>query len=214
MDEQINVYEEIITPEETEVTERVDVLALARAETNSAPPPKKAKGAFSFSLLFAIVALVFATVALVFSVAKTNLIIGQGELYVQDGVVNELLGNLIRNDLSSKIPSEVNVREINIKVTLYGNSSENYSKVSDITDSDSVFAEIVFFPQGSVEAFARDCRAMLDVMTTSGVIYDEIIFIGEDRSTSITAKLSGRLSADITVEEIMDVTFYFGEIDN
>lgn len=169
-------------------------------------------------IVLSVLAIAVSVAALIFSISKTNLVIGQGELYVQGGVVNELLGNLIRNDLAENVPENVNVRKITIKVTLYGvDGSEDedyslYSKVSDISDSDSVEAEIVFFPQNSVRDFAEDCRKMLDVMSDGEIVYDKILFMGENRSTSITAELSGRFSMNATVEDIMDITFYF--IDN
>ncbi|MCL1788781.1 MAG: hypothetical protein FWG33_00300 [Oscillospiraceae bacterium] len=220
MEEQEVMVDEII---EDEIVEEVNIAALVAEEESEIPsetaanPPETVKRKISFGLIFALAAVVIATAALIFSLAKTDLTIGQGELFVQGGIVNELLGNLIRNDLAAKVPEEVNVRGINIKVILYGSDESEtarYAKVSDIGESDSVSAEIVFFPQESVEAFARDCRAMLDIMTESDIVYDEISFLGEDRRTAIHADLSGRFSMDISIEEIMDITFYFGEVDN
>ncbi|MCL2071037.1 MAG: hypothetical protein FWH07_02250 [Oscillospiraceae bacterium] len=200
--------------EPEEITEEVDVVELAE---QAIQPELVVSRNSPLALILAIVSIAIALAALIFSVIKTELTIGQGELFVESGVVNEMLGNLIRNDLSEKIPDNVSVRDINIRVVLFGRTESDYShspysKVSDIGESDSVFAQVVFFPQESVEAFARDCRAVLDIMAESGVIYDEILFTGEDRSTAIHAEISGRFSADISVEQIMDITFYFGEI--
>jgi hypothetical protein len=193
---------EVVNAQETQIAEAAVEIA------------KPVKQILNRGLIIVAVTFVIAIAALIFSIAKTDLTIGQGELFVESGIVNEMLGNLIRNDLAAKIPDEINIRDISIRVVLYGHDAENYYRVSHISDSDSVSAEIVFFPQESVEAFARNCRAMLDVMAEQSVVYDKISFVGEDRRTIIHADLSGRFSLGLSVEEIMDITFYFGEIDN
>jgi len=176
-----------------------------------------------FRIIFAVAvtAIVLSVAALVFSIAKTDLKIGQGELFVKSGVVNEMLGNLIRNDLAARAPDDVDIREINIQVVLYGGDaedSERYSKVADIGDTDSISAEVVFFPQENIADFAHDCRAILDVMKEQaqeqGIVYEQISFVAKDALTSINAELSGRFSMDISVKEIAAISFYFGEIDN
>jgi hypothetical protein len=181
----------------------------------SGKSPKSEKNWFSknYQVVISALALLLSIAALIISFAKTDLAIGQGELYVKSGIVNELLGNLIRNDIAKKIPSGINIKEINIQVILYGNDGENYSKVSDITDSDSVSAEIIFLPKGNVENFATDCRAVLDVMAAQDVVYDKITFVSKDSFTNIKAELSGRFAMDISVKDLIAITYYFGEVE-
>jgi len=180
------------------------------------PQEEPTKPKLPLTLILTITSLAIAIAALIFSIAKTDLKIGQGELYVQSGVVNEMLGNLIRNDLAARLNTSnraLNIREIDIKVVLYGENAESYSQVSNISETDSVSAEIVFFPQGNIEEFAEDCRKVLGIMAQQEVAYDKIMFKAEDALTSVKAELSGKFSMNISVEEIMAITFYFGEIE-
>ena len=199
--------------------EEVNVEALAAAEEeeeSESQPEIVVSRKIPYNLIISISALVIALVAFIFSMVKTELTIGQGKLIVEGGIVNEMLSNMIRNDLDLRIKagstgaSRVRLRDINIQVVLYGYN--DYMRVSDIKDTDKVSAEIVFFPQESVERFAEDCHAVLGVMKQSEVEYDEITFIATDTLTEIYAVVSGRYSMDISVEEIMDITIYFGEV--
>jgi len=103
----------------------------------------------------------------------------------------------LRNELSRKIPDDVRVRNITV-----------------LSTDDSVTATITFFPQSSIYNFAADCRAVLDVMKSQNAVYDEILFIAEDAFTKIRAEVSGRFSMDITVEEIVKITHYFGLVED
>jgi hypothetical protein len=98
----------------------------------------------------------------------------------------------LKTELVAKLPEDINVRNINISST-----------------ADSVRAQIVFFPQGSIEEFAGDCRRVLDIMKQQNVVYDEISFMATDSLSNIFADLSGRFSMDITVDEIIAITYYF-----
>jgi hypothetical protein len=173
---------------------------------------------FKINFILASICIAVAVAALIVSLAKTELTIGQGELYVEGGVVNEMLGNLIRNDLAARLPREVNVRDVKIKVVLYGGeNSESYSKVSDIGDTDTVSAEVMLMPRDGIMAFSEDVRIVLDVMQAQsaeqGIVYDEIMFVAEDALTRVHAELSGRFSMDISVDEIAAITYYFGDVD-
>jgi hypothetical protein len=155
-------------------------------------------------------------IALVVSLARTELTIGQGQLYIEDASVNRMLGNLLQNDLGRLVPNSVGVREINVRVEIHS-GAEDITRVSDISDVDTVTAEVVFFPQGSVAEFAADVRRVLDIMAEQsevhGFVYDEIRFVARDTLTNISVTVSGRFTPNITVAEIAAITDYFGEID-
>jgi hypothetical protein len=160
-------------------------------------------------------ALLLSIAALVFAVSRTELTIGQGQLYIEDASVNEMLGNLLQNDLAAAIPNSVGVRDISVRVEIHGGSEP--TRVSDIcSDVDRVTAQVVFFPQRSVAEFAADVRRVLDVMLAQSrqhdFEYDEIEFVARDTLTNIRATLSARLSPAITAEQIASITYYFGEI--
>jgi hypothetical protein len=146
---------------------------------------------------FAITDYHFHISAAAFAVALIALIIaivavGQGDPYEEKPRSESSL----RNELARKLPDELNVRNITV-----------------LSGSDGVTAEVVFFPQTDIRGFARDCRAVLNVMATQNVTYDEIVFTAVDSFTNIRAELSGRFSMDISIDEIIAITHFFGIIE-
>ncbi|MCL1881420.1 MAG: hypothetical protein FWF76_04510 [Oscillospiraceae bacterium] len=173
----------------------------------------------NWQTLVSLVAVALSTVAMIFALANTRLTIGQGQLYVEDGSVNQMLGNLIGRDLNRLLTDDVNLQEINVRVEIHGSEDSNsLTSVSNIdADTDNVTAEIVFFPQNSIAEFAEDVYVVLQVMNEQaayqGFVYDNITFVARDTLTHIQAVVSGRLSEEITVEEIITITRFFGEIE-
>jgi len=160
----------------------------------------------------AAVALIVSVASIFLSLAKTDLTIGQGELYIESGSVNRKLENLLRDDLAKQTTS-LRIRNITITIQLNGNDMEVYQRVSDIGAGDSVSAHIEFHPQAGLSQFAGDCRTVLDVMAEQGVTYDDIIFTAESNFIRMRAEINGRFDMDITENELMNITYYFGDID-
>jgi 2,3-bisphosphoglycerate-independent phosphoglycerate mutase len=160
----------------------------------------------------AVLAVIIAVLALAVSLAKTDLTITRGELFVESGSVNKRLENIISDDLSRKIPRTVKMRNINVTVRLNGGSPDDYTGVSNIGAGDSVDILIVFIPQESVTRFAEDCRVVLDAMREQDLTYNAITFAAEDSFTKIRVELNGRFNMDISANEIAGLTRYFGQV--
>lgn len=225
--EEVGVNQTVLTDE---IAEKVDVEALAakqnlvhERETVPKPVPKKSVADLllkhlTFERATMIAAFVLSIVALTVSLARTELTIGQGHLFLEDASVNKMLGNLLQNDLGRQIPDNVNLRELSVRVEIHCDENESGpSKVSDIGDADVVTAEVVFMPQTRIVDFAEDVRSVLDVMLEQSAKhefeYDTIVFSARDTLTNMEVTLSGRYSKSITTEEIAALTYYFGEID-
>ncbi|MCL1866560.1 MAG: hypothetical protein FWF82_04050 [Oscillospiraceae bacterium] len=164
-------------------------------------------------LILTSLSLIIAIVAVVMSVNANRFTSDNGDVPVKGGMVYEQLGNVIRNELAVLIPDKVRIREIKVKVVIYGDESVRYGSVRDIRESDSVSAEIVFFPQKDVESFAEDCRAVLDAMMLQDLVYDSITFSAKNVYTSIKAELSGRFGMDISVKDLKSITYYYGQTE-
>ncbi|MDR0222958.1 MAG: hypothetical protein LBI38_05445 [Oscillospiraceae bacterium] len=161
----------------------------------------------------AVLAVIIAAVALAVSLAKTELTIAQGELFVESGSVNKRLENLIKDDIAKKLPGNLKLRDISVTVELNGENLSDYRGVSSMGAADGVSATVVFIPQESVSRFAEDCRAVLDVMKGQGLAYDDVVFTAEDSFTKIRVKLNGRFNMDISKDDIIRLTYYFGSVD-
>jgi hypothetical protein len=213
VEEKVNVAEQIA--EQTEVVNVADFAEQPSAPLQTRLQTRRERRALPLHWIAAVVALIFSTVALVVSLARTELTIGQGQLYVEDGSVNAMLGNLIESELSGHVHRDLGVRQINIRVEIHG-EGETPARVSDITAADRVTAQVQFFVQESIADFARDAHAvlkiMLEQMERQGFVYDEIVFTAQNPFTHMTAALSGRFAQSVTAGDIAAITYYFGEI--
>jgi hypothetical protein len=206
--EQLTVNEELtqdtteeVTEETTEeITEEVNVEDLIREETDSQLESVATRKfpKITAERLFIAASLVISILSLTLYARRPEPASWQRSIIVEENEAYSEFGNLIHNELAFELGDKVNLRRINIRI---------------IDAIDKVSAEIVFFPQESIRSFAQDCRTVLDVMSRQDLIYDEITFIAQDTLTHIRADLSGVFNMDITVEEIMAITFYFGEIE-
>ena len=93
VDEQLEITEDTDDLSE-EITEEVNVLDLvdnagSDAHITFPQPEKVVVRKFPVNLVLIIISLAISIAALVFSLAKTDLTIGQGELFVESGVINE-----------------------------------------------------------------------------------------------------------------------------
>jgi hypothetical protein len=231
MNEEVKVLDK---PEEnktySDTVEQVDVYDLFDAKADETILEPESRLVFADRILnlltieriLPVTALLISIIALTFALGRTELTIGQGDLFIEDASVNQMLGNLLESDLSRRLSGEIEIREINIRVEIHCTADpENPDaprSVSDInSEVDRVTAELLFFPQSSVADFAADVREVLDAIAEQsqqhGFVYDEIVFTARDMLTNITATASGRHSLDITVAQIAAITFYFGEID-
>ncbi|MCL2036721.1 MAG: hypothetical protein FWG83_04965 [Oscillospiraceae bacterium] len=207
--------------EKEEISEEINVLELIQSEIQEEEQetiqlvPKTFLGLVKElkqhrQLLLSLFALVIAIIALAVAIGNSG---RNFDLPEEGGTANEMLGNLIRNELAAGIPDDVNLREVNVQVIIHGRDGKHYSRIRDIRDTDRVSAKIVFFPQENIHDFAQDCRKVLDVMKEQNVVYDEISFASQNAFTNISAELSGRFTIDITVDELISITYYHGRVE-
>jgi len=208
---------EIIETGEDEITEEYAVEEIEEYEEYKKEyvKPPEPKPRIYWEKIAAALALVLAAIALIVAVKtpRSVYIIEEADGAVSGTVVNDRLETLIRKGIAENVPETVRIKDVEITVELFGGEPERkIVDLSDLREEDRVTAKVALYPKESVFFFARDCRAVLDAMAQTGVIFDGIEFSAEDMYSSYSVSVNGRFRPDITVEELTKDVFYFGNV--
>ncbi|MCL2634772.1 MAG: hypothetical protein FWD34_09705 [Oscillospiraceae bacterium] len=203
-----------------ELNEEISVLELIEI---TEPEPQVSRPQFSIMRYYRLIVLAAIALSLILSItALITAINSSNTVYIsEDGQVTTIGGNTqkrfensIKSELSGKIPNDIRVKDIVITVELNGRDLSRYKRLTDLEEGDRIIVSVEFIPQRSVAQFAKDCRAVLDIMEAQGIEYDDITFFSEGAYTKMRVDFNGKFRMDITEEELISLTYYFGEIED
>lgn len=138
-------------------------------------------------------------------ISVTNSATG-GERYYAE----ERLKNMLDREISAEF-SDYTVKDVDIKIHLYGDDPSDYENIRDLKDSDVIDMEIKFInAQCTMQEFASSCRRIMDSMMKMPYNFGTVSFSADDDINSFHLSINWLYQSDFRTTELIPLINYFG----
>ncbi len=145
-------------------------------------------------------------VSFIMSVISVNNSVTGGERYYAE----ERLQNMLERQMSIEF-SEKLVKDVDIKIHLYGDDPSDYENIKDLKDSDVIDLEIHYIDaQVTMYEFASNCRKLMDGLLKMPYNFGTVKFIANDDINSFTMDVNWLYQSDFAATELIPLINYFG----
>lgn len=121
----------------------------------------------------------------------------------------------IENEIGAQffeyLGTDANIKSVDIDLEIENTDVSGYKTADDIKNTDSLFIKVNFeTSQRSVMQFASDCHEILGQLAETDYLFKTITFEADDNINHFSAELDGMYQLDLTVQQIMQITNFFG----
>jgi len=142
----------------------------------------------------------------VMSIISVNNSVTGGERYYAE----ERLENMLNREISHAMPLD-NVKNVDIKIHLYGDDPAVYETIKDLEDSDVIDLEITYIDaQMTMHEYAQNCRRIMDVLSTMPYNFGIVSFTANDDINSYRMEINWLYQSDFSTTELVPLINYFG----
>ena len=140
------------------------------------------------------------------SIISVNNSVTGGERYYAE----ERLENMLNREISHAMPLD-NVKNVDIKIHLYGDDPAVYETIKDLEDSDVIDLEITYIDaQMTMHEYAQNCRRIMDVLSTMPYNFGIVSFTANDDINSYRMEINWLYQSDFSTTELVPLINYFG----
>lgn len=140
------------------------------------------------------------------SLISVNNSVTGGERYYAE----ERLENMLSREISRVMPLD-NVKNVGIKIHLYGDDPAVYETIADLEDSDIIDLEINYIDaQMTMREYAEDCRKIMDSLSELPYNFGMVNFTADDDINSYRMEINWLYQSDFSVTELIPLINYFG----
>lgn len=142
----------------------------------------------------------------IMSIISVNNSVTGGERYYAE----ERLQNMLNREISHAMPLD-NVKNVDIKIHLYGDDPAAYETIKDLEDSDVIDLEITYInAQMTMQEYAQNCRRIMDVLSTMPYNFGIVAFTANDDINSYRMEINWLYQSDFRTSELVPLINYFG----
>ena len=139
------------------------------------------------------------------NISVNNSVTG-GERYYAE----ERLQNMLNREISHAMPLD-NIKNVSIKIHLYGDNPAAYETIKDLEDSDVIDLEITYInAQMTMQEYAQNCRRILDVLSTMPYNFGVVAFTANDDINSYRMEIDWLYQSAFSTTELVPLINYFG----